>query len=73
MGVHSGLNNSEGFLFPFFLVEFLVFTSQQEPNVMADEELSTQATKKGSLSPSSSRGSTTESSTLLQELKSTIS
>uniref|UniRef100_A0A8B9M4W3 Regulatory factor X5 n=1 Tax=Accipiter nisus TaxID=211598 RepID=A0A8B9M4W3_9AVES len=40
---------------------------------MADEELSTQATKKGSLSPSSSRGSTTESSTLLQELKSTIS
>ncbi|NXS69362.1 RFX5 protein, partial [Pandion haliaetus] len=54
-------------------VEFLVFTSQQEPNVMADEELSTRATKKGSLSPSSSRGSTTESSTLLQELKSTIS
>ncbi|XP_074989608.1 DNA-binding protein RFX5 isoform X1 [Calonectris borealis] len=40
---------------------------------MADEELSARATKKGSLSPSSSRGSTTESSTLLQELKSTIS
>ncbi|NXW25025.1 RFX5 protein, partial [Circaetus pectoralis] len=54
-------------------VEFLVFSSQQEPNVMADKELSTRGTKKGSLSPSSSRGSTTESSTLLQELKSTIS
>ncbi|KAF1675336.1 RFX5 protein, partial [Pygoscelis papua] len=54
-------------------VEFSVFASQQEPNVMADEELSTRATKKGSLSPSSSRGSTTESSTLLQDLKSTIS
>ncbi|XP_042641484.1 DNA-binding protein RFX5 isoform X5 [Tyto alba] len=40
---------------------------------MADEELSTRATEKGSLSPSSSRGSTTESSTLLQELKSSIS
>ncbi|XP_019328115.1 PREDICTED: DNA-binding protein RFX5 [Aptenodytes forsteri] len=40
---------------------------------MADEELSARATKKGSLSPSSSRGGTTESSTLLQELKSTIS
>uniref|UniRef100_A0A8C8EBX4 Regulatory factor X5 n=1 Tax=Otus sunia TaxID=257818 RepID=A0A8C8EBX4_9STRI len=39
---------------------------------MADE-LSTRATKKGSLSPSSSRGGTTESSTLLQELRSTIS
>ncbi|XP_009330836.1 PREDICTED: DNA-binding protein RFX5 [Pygoscelis adeliae] len=45
----------------------------REPNVVADEELSARATKKGSLSPSSSRGSTTESSTLLQELKSTIS
>ncbi|XP_009585094.1 PREDICTED: DNA-binding protein RFX5, partial [Fulmarus glacialis] len=44
-----------------------------EPNDMADEELSARAAKKGSLSPSSSRGSTTESSTLLQELKSTIS
>ncbi|NWS48802.1 RFX5 protein, partial [Probosciger aterrimus] len=53
--------------------EYLVFTSQQEPYVMADEELSARAAKKGSLSPSSSRGSTTESSTLLQELKSTIS
>ncbi|XP_074020710.1 DNA-binding protein RFX5 [Numenius arquata] len=40
---------------------------------MADEELSARATKKGSLSPGSSRGSATESSTLLQELKSTIS
>ncbi|KAM6112582.1 LOW QUALITY PROTEIN: DNA-binding protein RFX5 [Phoenicopterus ruber ruber] len=40
---------------------------------MADEELSARAAKKGSLSPGSSQGSTTESSTLLQELKSTIS
>ncbi|XP_061215495.1 DNA-binding protein RFX5 isoform X2 [Neopsephotus bourkii] len=40
---------------------------------MADEELGARAARKGSLSPSSSRGSTTESSTLLQELKSTIS
>ncbi|XP_059688044.1 LOW QUALITY PROTEIN: DNA-binding protein RFX5 [Gavia stellata] len=40
---------------------------------MADEELSARAARKGSLSPSSSRGSTTESSTLLQELKSAIS
>ncbi|XP_069734749.1 DNA-binding protein RFX5 isoform X2 [Phaenicophaeus curvirostris] len=39
---------------------------------MADEERSTQATRKGSLSPSGSRGSTAESSTLLQELRSTI-
>ncbi|NXE30240.1 RFX5 protein, partial [Ardeotis kori] len=54
-------------------VKFLVFPSQQEPNVMADEELNTQATKKGSLSPSGSRGGATESSTLLQELRSTIS
>ncbi|NWX77178.1 RFX5 protein, partial [Alca torda] len=53
--------------------EFLAFTSRQEPDVMADEELSTRVAKKGSLSPSSSRGGTTESSTLLQELKSTIS
>ncbi|XP_010118435.1 PREDICTED: DNA-binding protein RFX5 [Chlamydotis macqueenii] len=54
-------------------VKFLVFASQQEPNVMADEELNAQAAKKGSLSPSGSRGSATESSTLLQELRSTIS
>ncbi|NXN13369.1 RFX5 protein, partial [Indicator maculatus] len=54
-------------------VEFVVFCSQQEANVMADEELSSRATKKGSLSPSSSRGSVAESSTLLQELRSTIS
>ncbi|XP_075301384.1 DNA-binding protein RFX5 [Opisthocomus hoazin] len=40
---------------------------------MADDELSARAAKKGSLSPSSSRGSTAESSTLLQELRSTIS
>ncbi|XP_033926954.1 DNA-binding protein RFX5 isoform X2 [Melopsittacus undulatus] len=40
---------------------------------MADEELGARAAKKGSLSPTSPRGSTTESSTLLQELKSTIS
>ncbi|XP_054252897.1 DNA-binding protein RFX5 [Indicator indicator] len=40
---------------------------------MADEELSSRATKKGSLSPSSSRGSVAESNTLLQELRSTIS
>ncbi|NXP05035.1 RFX5 protein, partial [Thinocorus orbignyianus] len=45
----------------------------QAPDAMADKELSARATKKGSLSPSSSRGSATESSTLLQELKSTIS
>ncbi|NXL52556.1 RFX5 protein, partial [Podilymbus podiceps] len=54
-------------------VGFLFFASQQEPNVMADKELSAQATKKGSLSPGSSQGGTTESSTLLQELKGTIS
>ncbi|XP_061872185.1 DNA-binding protein RFX5 isoform X2 [Colius striatus] len=40
---------------------------------MADEELSARATKKGSLSPSSSRDSGTEASTLLQELRSSIS
>ncbi|KAM6365379.1 DNA-binding protein RFX5 isoform 2-T4 [Pluvialis apricaria] len=40
---------------------------------MADDELSTRAAKKGSLSPSSSRGGATASSTLLQELRSTIS
>ncbi|NXK27947.1 RFX5 protein, partial [Arenaria interpres] len=43
------------------------------PDAMADEELSARATKKGSLSPGGSRGCATESSTLLQELKSTIS
>ncbi|NWI62311.1 RFX5 protein, partial [Todus mexicanus] len=53
--------------------KFMDFTSQQEPNVMADDELSARATKKGSLSPGSSRGSATEPSTLLQELKGTIS
>ncbi|KAM9252058.1 DNA-binding protein RFX5 [Cariama cristata] len=40
---------------------------------MADEALSAQGAKKGSLSPGSSRGSATESSTLLQELRGTIS
>ncbi|XP_055552624.1 DNA-binding protein RFX5 isoform X3 [Falco cherrug] len=45
----------------------------QEPNVMADEELSARNPRKGSLSPSSARGSTAESSTLLQELKGIIS
>ncbi|XP_014816308.1 PREDICTED: DNA-binding protein RFX5 [Calidris pugnax] len=40
---------------------------------MAEEDLSARATKKGSLSPGGSRGCATESSTLLQELKSTIS
>ncbi|NXT96344.1 RFX5 protein, partial [Anhinga rufa] len=54
-------------------VEILVFASLQEPNVMADEELSARAARRGSLSPSGSRGGTTESSTLLQELRSTIS
>ncbi|NXC78698.1 RFX5 protein, partial [Anhinga anhinga] len=53
--------------------EVLVFASLQEPDAMADEELSARAARRGSLSPSSSRGGTTESSTLLQELKSTIS
>ncbi|NWX21806.1 RFX5 protein, partial [Aegotheles bennettii] len=52
--------------------EFSVFSSQQEPDAMADDELSARGAK-GSLSPSSSRGSATESSTLLQELRSTIS
>ncbi|KAM6395318.1 DNA-binding protein RFX5 [Rhynochetos jubatus] len=40
---------------------------------MAAEEPSARATEKGSLSPSSSQGGTAESSTLLRELKSTIS
>ncbi|XP_055648319.1 DNA-binding protein RFX5 isoform X3 [Falco peregrinus] len=40
---------------------------------MADEELSARNPRKGSLSPSSARGSTAESSTLLQELKGIIS
>ncbi|NXI59368.1 RFX5 protein, partial [Chloroceryle aenea] len=53
--------------------EFVVFSSQQAPNVMADDEPSARATKKGNLSPGSSRDSATEPSTLLQELKGTIS
>ncbi|NXJ85791.1 RFX5 protein, partial [Trogon melanurus] len=53
--------------------EFSVFASQQEPNAMADQELSARTAKKGSLSPGSSRGSATESNTLLQELRSNIS
>uniref|UniRef100_A0A8C4UQ28 Regulatory factor X5 n=1 Tax=Falco tinnunculus TaxID=100819 RepID=A0A8C4UQ28_FALTI len=40
---------------------------------MAEEELSARNPRKGSLSPSSARGSTAESSTLLQELKGIIS
>ncbi|NXH15085.1 RFX5 protein, partial [Bucco capensis] len=52
--------------------EFVVFTSQQEANVMAAEELSAPAAKKGSLSASRSQGSEAESSTLLQKLRSTI-
>ncbi|XP_040474497.1 DNA-binding protein RFX5 isoform X2 [Falco naumanni] len=40
---------------------------------MADEELSARNPRKGSLSPSGARGSTAESSTLLQELKGIIS
>ncbi|XP_068024884.1 DNA-binding protein RFX5 isoform X1 [Melanerpes formicivorus] len=40
---------------------------------MAEEELSSTATTKGSLSPSSCRGSAAEPSTLLQELRSSIS
>ncbi|NWR65362.1 RFX5 protein, partial [Bucorvus abyssinicus] len=53
--------------------ELVVVPSQQGPGAMADEELSAQDAKKGSLSPGSSRGGAAESSTLLQELKSTIS
>lgn len=52
--------------------EFLV-PPRQEPDAMADEEPSAQAARKGSSSPSGSRGSTTEPSTLLQKLRSTIS
>ncbi|NWV74575.1 RFX5 protein, partial [Dasyornis broadbenti] len=40
---------------------------------MADEELGAQAARKGTLSPGSARGCATESSTLLQELRSNIS
>ncbi|XP_065607623.1 DNA-binding protein RFX5 [Cyrtonyx montezumae] len=40
---------------------------------MADEELSPQATKKGTLSPGSSRSSAAESGTLLQKLRGNIS
>lgn len=40
---------------------------------MADDEPSARAAKKGSLSPGGSRGGATASSTLLQELRSTIS
>ncbi|NWY56838.1 RFX5 protein, partial [Chionis minor] len=54
-------------------VEFWFFLPQQDPNVMADDALSARTAKKGSLSPGSSRGGATESSTLLQELKGTIS
>lgn len=46
---------------------------RQEPDAMADEEPSAPAARRGSSSPSSSRSSTTEPSTLLQKLRSTIS
>lgn len=54
------------------LAEFLV-APRQEPDAMADEEPSAPAARKGSSSPSTSRSSTTEPSTLLQKLRSTIS
>ncbi|NXG44909.1 RFX5 protein, partial [Psilopogon haemacephalus] len=54
-------------------VGFVVFCCPQEPNVMAEEELSPGAPRQESLSPGSSPGGVTESSTLLQELRSTIS
>ncbi|NWI13246.1 RFX5 protein, partial [Crypturellus soui] len=53
--------------------EFLVSILQQQTDVMADEELSTQGTPKGSLSPDSSQSNPKESSMLLQKLRSTIS
>ncbi|NXC48229.1 RFX5 protein, partial [Penelope pileata] len=45
----------------------------QEPDAMAEEELSPQATKKGPLSPGGSRSGTAEPGTLLQKLRSNIS
>ncbi|NXI11180.1 RFX5 protein, partial [Irena cyanogastra] len=45
----------------------------QDTAAMADEELGTRAPRKGTLSPGSARGSATESSTLLQELRGNIS
>ncbi|NXT05322.1 RFX5 protein, partial [Prunella fulvescens] len=47
--------------------------SQQDTAAMADEELGTRATRRGTLSPGSARGGATESSTLLQELRGNIS
>ncbi|NXC06086.1 RFX5 protein, partial [Orthonyx spaldingii] len=46
---------------------------QQDTAAMADEERSTRAARKGTLSPGSARGGATESSTLLQELRGNIS
>ncbi|NXL92187.1 RFX5 protein, partial [Alectura lathami] len=46
---------------------------RQEPNAMADEELSAEATTKGTLSPSSARSSAAEPGTLLQKLRGNIS
>ncbi|NXO96072.1 RFX5 protein, partial [Certhia brachydactyla] len=45
----------------------------QDTAAMADEELGTRATRKGTLSPGSARGGATEPSTLLQELRGNIS
>ncbi|NXO70800.1 RFX5 protein, partial [Phainopepla nitens] len=47
--------------------------SQQDMAAMADEELGTRATRKGTLSPGSARGGDIESSTLLQGLRGNIS
>ncbi|NWX94333.1 RFX5 protein, partial [Nothoprocta ornata] len=46
---------------------------RQQPDVMADDEASARATQKGGLSPASPRSSPSESSMLLQKLRSTIS
>ncbi|NXA57491.1 RFX5 protein, partial [Nothocercus julius] len=54
-------------------VEFLVSILQQQPDVMADDESSTRAAQKGSSSSDSSQSSPSESSMLLQKLRSTIS
>ncbi|NXB69060.1 RFX5 protein, partial [Struthidea cinerea] len=45
----------------------------QDAAAMADEELGARGGRKGTLSPGSARGSATESSTLLQELRGNIS
>ncbi|NXA43876.1 RFX5 protein, partial [Eudromia elegans] len=53
--------------------KFLLSILQQQPDVMADEESSSRAAKKGGLSPDSSQSNPSESSMLLQKLRSTIS